>query len=447
LIRKYLNSILKKRKLNQHLKEVEYIRKGLPKFFVNEEYDSNVSSYTKSKTKDILYIAIKNTKYYSDTFKKHNIDINSPDDFKRIPFLTKEIIRNNYSDLINSNDLNLNFYKMNTGGSTGQPLEFEVSGHASVIDGVHQRFQYNFLGYKEGDIIAAFTGGVIPQDLRDQNIYFLKRDKNFPYGMYKFSSVYLTNENIKFYVKGVLDIKPNILRGYPSFLNDLAAYIVNNDIDLGYKVKAIEITSELAHDWQIENMKKAFKCPVFGQYGNSEVTVFAITKDDSMEYICSPFYGITEIVDHEGNHVKPGEEGEVITTSFHNERMPFIRYRTGDRAIFKGYENQSLVMSKLLGRSQDYVYKKDMQKIALTAIIFGLHFKAFKVIKKWQIVQSKPGFIEIYIIKSDDYNKSSEDEIRKIFKEIGSIETDFKYVDEIPLTKSGKHLFLVQNIK
>ncbi len=101
---------------------------------------------------------------------------------------------------------------------------------------------------------------------------------------------------------------------------------------------------------------------------------------------------------------------------------------------------------KILGRNQDYIVSKDGQKVFLTALIFGQHLKAFKNIIQWQLRQDIIGIVSIVIIKSHNYTKSDEMEISDNFQSVADIELNFKYVDEIALTKRGKHLFLIQNI-
>ncbi len=61
------------------------------------------------------------------------------------------------------------------------------------------------------------------------------------------------------------------------------------------------------------------------QYGQAEAGMFAYTYDDTHKYKCSPVYGYMEVLDKNGKHVKEGETGEAVVTSFSNYVMPFIR--------------------------------------------------------------------------------------------------------------------------
>ncbi len=80
-------------------------------------------------------------------------------------------------------------------------------------------------------------------------------------------------------------------------------------------------------------------------YGSSQ-RAFAMTceygilrdgKPGVMHFL--PHLALTEVIDpRTGEHVAPGEEGEVVFTPFGQEATPLIRYATGDRARFVSAE-------------------------------------------------------------------------------------------------------------
>ena len=402
--------------------------------------------YRDARLSQILKYTYEHSPYYRKLFEKIHLNPKDWSNFERLPLLDKATIRSHWNNLISDEINNLNFYIMNTGGSTGEPLEFPVSHH---VDGVHQEFLYRVIGYEPGDKIVAFDGSSVPAELRKNRIYWVTNGpgNDIPYGRLSYSSLYLTAETIPFYIKHILDTTPSILRGYPSFISDIADYILKNNITIPFHIKGVELTAENAYDWQIENIKKAFNTSIFFQYGQSEVCVFGYTVDETYEYFCSPFYGLTEVLNSEGVQVKKGEIGEIVATSFYNFALPFIRYQTGDLAVFNGDENGIVRLGKIIGRTQDFIYTQRNERVALTALIFGQHYHAFRNIRKWQIVQDIPGKVTIKIVKGEGFSHEDEEEIRGKFRSICDIETNFEFVDSIQLTKRGKFKFLVQNIK
>jgi phenylacetate-CoA ligase len=399
------------------------------------------------KLLSILEYAYNNTKYYKELFDKHNIDITKTTSLKNIPILTKKIIRNNIDNLLSKRFSKESLAKRNTGGSTGEPLEFYSDHLSGYFDNAHHWYLYSLMGYKKGDIIIGSGGTSIPQKLRDKNIYWIKESKDCVWGEYDFSVLYITDSNIRYYVEKLLEIKPAILRGYPSFFDKLATYIMKKNIKIDFFIKGIILTAEMCSTSQRLNIEKAFSSMVYFEYGHSEICLFCYTQDNSYIYKSSPLYGYIEVLDDDGNEVDVGDVGNIVVTGFNNHGMPFIRYDTGDMGEVYSKNGGTISFKKILGRNQDYILSKDNQKVFLTALIFGQHLKAFQNVVQWQLQQDKIGVVTINIIKGVDFNKTDETEILNNFNRVADLDLIFNYVTDIPITKRGKHLFLIQKIR
>jgi phenylacetate-CoA ligase len=395
----------------------------------------------------LLQHAYATVPYYRRMFHEVGYQATSLDGFGKIRLLDKQIVRENFDLLLAQGFSPERSFKMNTGGSTGDPLEFYVSSYAGLVSGMHHKYQFGLMGYRAGDTVAGFGGLSIPDQLRAEQVYWITSTSQTGMPITNYSSLYLDDGNISYYVDNLLKTGPAILRGYPSFLNSIAQYLLVNGISVPFAVKGVVLTSENAFDWQLENIKAAFQCPVYLEYGHSECAVFAYSVDDSYRYLCSPFYGFVEVLDAQGNQVAPGENGEIVVTGFNNEVMPFIRYRTGDIARYGGVQDGLQSLEQIVGRTQDFVYRPDGQKTALTALVFGQHYKAFKHIKKWQIVQDRVGEVSINLVKDAGFTDSCAAEIEANFFQVAGIRVLINYVDQIALTRSGKFKFLVQNVQ
>ena len=409
--------------------------------------DSYASKLQEEKLLNILSYAYKNCPYYKKLFDMEKINIQTVNCLGKIPPLTKDIIRKNNNEMLSKSVKKRDLFKRNTGGSTGEPLEFYSDRLAGVIDDAHHRYLYTIMGYENGDVIADSGGIFISKRLRNKNIYWVKYPKNTVWGHIGYSSLYLTDFTIKYYIKNLLEVKPAILRGYPSFWSNIANYILSNNIKFNFKVKGVNLTAEICSDEQRENIEKAFSTMVYFEYGHSEISVFCYTDDISYTYKSSPIYGYVEVIKENGEPALESEEGEIVVTSFCNRGMPFIRYKTGDRGVVS-YKNGGIIhFEKIKGRTQDYIISNNNQKIFLTSLIFGQHFKAFRKISKWQLVQSEPGKVTIKIVKFEGYSQEDENEIKERIQNVANIELNFDYVNDIPLTQRGKHMFLIQNIR
>jgi phenylacetate-CoA ligase len=354
------------------------------------------------------------------------------------------LIKENFKALSSDRLHTISHNQSNTGGSTGEPLEFLITNLVGAVDGIHQRFQFKLMGYEKNDLICGFGGMSVSKELREENIFW--NNTKTDYADWEYSSLYLSETTFPYYVDHFLKCKPVFLRGYPSAIEAFATYIIQENILIPFAIKAVELTSENCSFTQVEKIRKAFKTRIYFQYGHSEACIFAYTTDDTFRYTCSPFYGFTEVLNEAGSHVRVGEIGEVVVTGFYNCVQPFIRYRTGDRALYGGSENGVVFLDRIEGRTQDYVLNYKKQKVFLTAITFGQHYESFRVIKKWQIVQREYGKVLFYIIPDIGFSRENEREISNKFKNIAGIDAEFVYVNNIPLNKNGKFSFLIQNL-
>ena len=417
----------------------DYMARRFSYFNITSEH--NVDKRQKRLLLKLMKYANKHCEFY----KKLGIDVRTWQDIHKYPFLNKNDIRSNFDQFTSDNIKHMKYRISRTGGSTGEPLLFYNSND---IDGLFQNKLWKKIGYKKGDIILAMDGQKLSTDALNKNIFWYINSKNqLPYGGFGLSSLYLTDNNISYYIQYIVRLKPTFIRGYPSFIYRIAQYIIDNNISIDFEVKAIELTSESSYPKQREIICIAFKTRIVMQYGHTECCAFAYTYDNTMKYRVAPLYGYVEIIKEDGDHAKVGEMGEIIVTTLHSYAMPFIRYKTGDYAIYGGKDNHGIILNEILGRTQDYIINRNNDKVLLTALIFAQHFKALGHIKQWQIEQFTGGEIIIHIVKSFNYSNTDEAEIVSLFEKVGNVSVILDYTDNIKLTKRGKSLMLIQHIK
>jgi phenylacetate-CoA ligase len=208
-------------------------------------------------------------------------------------------------------------------------------------------------------------------------------------------------------------------------------------------IKAVQLTAETIPEWQVAQIRATLRCDVILQYGHSEACVFGFSTLNGSDYYCSPFYGVTEVIDSEGQHVDVGQSGEVVVTGLHNRGMPLIRYRTGDEAVYGGTRNGFVILQRVLGRTQDFLLDASGNRVSVTGSIMAQHFSAFRSIAKWQIIQTIPGRVKMKLVKASGYRDEDEMEIRRKLAAACDIKLDIEYVSDIPVTSRGKHRFVI----
>lgn len=358
------------------------------------------------------------------------------------PLLSKQIIQSHPEWFCSKYERWLVVNTFSTSGSTGEPLAFRITPNH---DPVHQKMMWKMMGYRKGDRIALVNGKVLPDEMVARNVFFRLLSRNqMPCGGYEMSCLYLTEETVGYYFDFLDQYRPAFIRGYSHAIFRLAQYAKKWNRKFQFLIKGIQLTAEIAFDYQIALIEEIFHAKVYMQYGHSEACVFAYTKDEDLQYRCSPLYGHVEVLDEHGEHVKIGEIGEVVVTSYSNYAMPFIRYRTGDMAEYGGTEGAVVLLNQVQGRMQEVLYTKSGEKMTTAVFITK---NAYQHMLKWRIIQREYGRILFRIVKGPEYSVDDENEIREVYERNHEFETSFEYVDDIPLSRSGKTILIEQHLE
>jgi len=406
-----------------------------------------LKEYQMRELRKLLHHAYKNVKYYRKMFDENGFkvkDFCNTKDLQKLPFLTKDIIRKNFRDLIASNFSPLRLRRVTTGGSSGTPLNFlNQRGYSEAREQAFILTSWERCGFRAGEKRIVLRGPIITGKT---GMKYKHNTKEL------FCSSYQTDDQHLFsYYKEMKKRDIRFMHAHVSSAVTFANYLVRKG--LKHQLKAVLAASEKVYPVQRQLLQKAFDTRVFSFYGLTEQVVSAAECEYSDFFHIFAEYGFTELIDENGKTINtPGQIGEIVGTGFNNYVMPLIRYRTGDTAKYthqnctcgRNYE----LFEDIEGRTYEYIHTEDGRIISLTALIFGQHFEAFARIKKMQLYQDTKGKIEIRIIKHTDYTGKDEFEIKStIEKAVGSgLELDFHYVDDIPQTPIGKHKFLIQKL-
>ena len=436
---------LQKRLKNNPLVKLAY------EFFVLRNANSYLANKGQWKAvqednlRKILGYACEHTSYFKGVYSANQVE-NPRKLLASLPLMDKALIRQMGGGIF-SNEITKDWALwLNTGGSTGEPLHFPALYKSKPWEPIAQMMLYRQMGYRLGDTIVCVNGERISDEDLAKNIYW-SEGANFPWGKIHLSTLHLNQDTIKYYWKKLEETKPTFMRGYPSGVLELCKLAQKQGLKTSFKLKGIYLTSENFTQDEKNFISDYFHCPVYGQYGHTESSIFAVQQPDSDAYLTNPLYGYTEVVDENGNQVVIGECGEIVVTGFIEYGLPFIRYKTGDLAVYGGEtEYGETILTKLLGRNVDFIYNKEGEKIFLVGFVFGGHIKAFNHILSWQIHQSEKGKVTLLVVKGNGYDENVEAEVVRLF-DSKDIEVTIQYVTKIEKTKRGKQKFLIQEIK
>ncbi len=421
-------------------------------FLLNSQYWTREehSNYQVKCLRKILRTAFESVPYYRNIKAEINCeyeDFRRVDDIRSLPFLEKDVVRNNSRDLLNIS-IRDDLYKNFTSGTTGTPMEvFETQESFSRRWAFVARLR-TWAGI-ECPIYpkrAQFTGrNIIPIRQEKSGVYWRH---NYAGNALLLSTVHLSPNTVPRYIRAIKKYRPDLIDGYPSAMLILARV----GIDLGMELprpKAIIVTAETLLPAHREELEKAFCCKVFNQYAATEPSCFWCDCEFGNMHI-NPEYGISEILNKEGKEVLPGEAGEIVVTSFLNNVMPLIRYRIGDIGVLKNGSDcrcgrKMPCIEKIDGRMDDILY------IPARGYVGRLDpsFKALSNIIESQVIQESFNDIRILIVPDAGYKEDiGRMLIENLRYKLGAyVRINIEIVDRIPRGSNGKFISVISHVK
>lgn len=365
--------------------------------------EKKLREHQTEKLSRLIVHAYENVPYYRRIFQERGLkpnDIRGPEDLHQLPYLTKEIVKANESDLIARN-INLKVCsEFHTSGSTGVPMkiiadEGMISAESAFIIRAFESHDSRL--YREKSV---WLRSYVPKAGEPIYRYEPQRNRLF------LSAYHLSDGTIKQYVELMNRFKSDLLVGYPSSLYGLALSIEKAGIQPP-KFKVAHTGSEcLLPEWK-RKAEDVLGCPVKDHYGMGEMVSLFHRCTHSECYHENLEYGVTEIVDvHNG-------VGEVSGTSLWNYAMPLIRYRPGDRgrlnigqlkcACGRGLP---LTVSEFDGRADDLIITPDNRH--LPGVNFYTLLYQINGVGMFRIIQRAIDDIEVQIVATAGYSPESE---------------------------------------
>jgi len=395
--------------------------------------EEKIKEYQIKELKKLLSHAYKNSRWYRRILSKADISDADFEDFKvlsKLPILKKEDLKHHLEEICIENYKRYFHIRGSSSGSTGTPVQFVadkrwIAFGKAVVNRFMKWHNYD-IKLRKLEIMYRMT-----DDL------YIKRWKKLIISAFK-----IGDKTASQIVKLIKEFKPQVIRSFPMTIHTLIKYLKKYNVKI--RPKMIFTTSETLFPHIKEEIEKFFVCKVFDFYGGNETNVTACDCEYQSKHVNFEC-GILEIVDEKGKPVPEGKEGFVVITDFTNYLMPLIRYEMRDLAVLSKEKclcgRNSPVIEKLLGRQDDILITKDMNYVSR----LDEAFHKSKGIFEAQIVQEKPGYAVIKIVKDEDFQqKDLEILTEELKKRLGEdFEIEFEFVDEIPRLKSGKYKFVI----
>ncbi len=361
----------------------------------------------------------------------------------QIPLLDKAKIRQAGSLLQADNAGPLTLF--NTGGSSGQPLQFMVGKQRKSHDVAAKWRATRWWGVDIGDKELVVWGSPIELGAQDH----LKQWRDRLFRSRLLPAFAMSDQHIKGYIAEIQAYAPTMLFGYPSSLALIARYAKRHQINLSnLGIKVAFVTSERLFENQKALISEVFNCPVANGYGGRDAGFIAHQCPHGGMHISAEDI-IVEIVDKLGQPLPAGEIGEVVVTHLATADFPFVRYRTGDLACL-GTDlcpcgRHLPLLESIEGRTTDFVLAADGTTMHALSLIYVL--RELANVAEFKIIQESQFHTRLLLVMQSDIDNASIDFIRRNFHQrLGDIQLDIEFVSQIPREKSGKFKYVESKV-
>lgn len=377
--------------------------------------------------------------YYRQRWREAGIavaDIRNLDDYAQLPMLTKADIRQHF-DALQAEGWHDRVLTKATGGSTGDPLRFGYTRESYERRTAVMWRGYDWAGSRMGRRTLFVWGGAVGTPNRVQQ--FKDRVYNAAFARRVLNSFGMTEANMAGYADAIDDYRPQVIVGYVGPLVRLAQWL----LDTGRRVAAprsIIGAAESLHEFQREIIERAFGCPAYNTYGCREFMLIASECERREGLHVNADHLVVELQRHPG--APATEPGEVVITDLFNYGMPFVRYLNGDVATASDHVcscGRGLpLLQRVDGRLLDAI--RTPAGHLLPGEFFPHMLKDVPGLVRFQVVQRRLDQLELSLVRGPGFDEASLAYIRReLAKVVGdSLQLNVHFVDDIPLTPSGK---------
>jgi phenylacetate-CoA ligase len=384
----------------------------------------------------IIAFAAANTDFYAERLGADRRSAGA--DF--LPILTKDDVARHRDALLVRGPARAGAQLGYTGGSTGQPLAFwwDKAKHELMRAGMMRSYMGS--GWRPGQRMVNFWGA--RQDIRGGGLR--RRYGAWVSGETTLAAREFDESQLARWAAFVQGYRPLLLQGYASILAALARFVIDANLTMPRSLRGVYSTAEVLTDEQRELMERVFGCKVFNQYGSREVPNIAC------ECRAGNMHVFTDMVRLESVTLD-GEPDRLLVTSLTNRLMPMIRYDIGDSGRLMdgdcGCGWAFPLMEMGMCRKNDLIRTRDGRLIH-PSFFNGLLYGAGGI-RAYRFVQRAPDRIVLELVADPPLDAAAEETMReKIRRELDAgVTLAIDYVDAIPRTASGKHRFVVSELR
>jgi len=396
------------------------------------------------RLRSIVSYAAETVPYYQDLFKTMKInpsEIRSVEDLEGLPFIDKEMIREDPGYFISTTRRGKNAIPFLTSGSTGMPIKIyhdRYSLLANIASGVREREVISklcgrSLGYRIALVLYPGNTTEKVQELYRRWTFIPIRPEQITLSV---------SSPVEEVIESINHLRPDVLIGYGSYLETFFKTLALRKISLQLPKVLVSVAEAMTADGKTF-IEEEFGIPVLSQYNAVEAFKIGFTCEERNGFHLHEDLCHVKIVDTNGNKLAEGEKGEIVISNFVNHGTVLLNYRLGDVGSLSKERcpcGRTLsLLSELEGRMEDTLFLQDGRFIHSRAIWAVI--KKSEGVLKYQLIQHEPKRFELRLVTVDkETYPLVADRILDGLKNLlgSSVTIESQYLEELRPQKGGK---------
>jgi phenylacetate-CoA ligase len=271
-----------------------------------------------------------------------------------------------------------------TGGTTGDPWRYPLDRRAwthMYAAGLHL---FERTGYRYGERVvllgAPASLGIAERDLRARLRRRIERHDT------SLAGFAVDADTSARRVLAAVKAPAALWYGFAGTIAAMADAVLERGLSVRAPRAIVTTAEPLQPEWR-RRIEQAFGIAPFDQYGCNDGGVLAQTCHRGRFHVAENL-SIVEVLDGD-RACAPGREGDVVVTNLHAVALPFLRYRTGDRAVL----GEGRCPCGTPGQTFERVGGREVDRLSLaggvelSGLSFGSVFMHTHSVRRWQVVQ------------------------------------------------------------
>ncbi|MBO9470137.1 hypothetical protein J7355_08495 [Endozoicomonas sp. G2_2] len=368
------------------------------------------------------------------------------DSLAMLPLLGKAALKEDLDAFLNQSIRR--YSESSTSGSTGMPTRVEHD-----LASIQRRF-----AFQADHIRHAGGAGILEPSVRLSGRLVAppgrKVAKPWVYNAAEqqlfVSSYHLDDDHAWAICRRVEHLQPRVIDGYPSAILQLVRLLSRSPKTLS-SLKAIVTTAETLQGEVKDELQLKTKAPVLDYYSASEGLPL-VQQCRAGVYHVRWQSGILEVLTPDG--VSDEGDGEIVATSFVQDRTPLIRYRTGD--LVSGLKQQELAtctcglttptVEGVVGRVEDLIYTPDGRALGMFT------YRTLKYVdglRESQVIQREYDRFQLRAVLVPGFDEATVSQaVKNSFERVlgYNIRLDTEIVEILPKGPNGKVSLVMSHV-